>query len=118
LQGASAKGDVLLVEKGELVGSDPPHASFAGSRAWLALGEKLLDAGDAEGAITSARNGLEELGKDYAGPRVKDDTGLKLGLARDYINDGQMEDGARLLLGILRNRLAMYARLHREEIME
>jgi hypothetical protein len=84
------------------------------SRNWLERGRKLLEEGDAKGAIACAHSGLEELGDDYfeLGGDVEDDTGQKLLAAEALIERGREEDGARLMLRMLESRLGMYADLH------
>ena len=85
-----------------------PRAPRAARQSWLERGEKLLDEGDAESAIACAEKGLEELGKDYAGPGIKDDTRQKLLAAQDLIEHGRTEDGARLMLRMLKTREALW----------
>ena len=52
------------------------HLRLAGTRGWLRLGEQRLSAEYWRGAIACARAGLEELGDNYAPPRIVDDTSL------------------------------------------
>lgn len=92
------------------------HAGYSGSRAWLALGEQMLDEGDYNGAIECAQKGLDELGDDYAGPEVDDDTDLKLAAARERIAQGHAADGAKVMLRTLKTRTNLYSDSHAEEI--
>jgi hypothetical protein len=101
--------------EGEVVASGEPgkvHERLAGARAWLALGERLLDAGNAAEALAAARAGLEELGSDYASPRTKDDTSLKLALAEDRLAEGDTESAAVISLRMLEDRTELYADKH------
>jgi hypothetical protein len=76
----------------------------------LTEGEKYIEAGDARAAIECARQGLDSLGDDYVEPGEEDDTGQKVLAAEDLIERGREEDGARLLLRMLRARSEMRAR--------
>jgi hypothetical protein len=105
--GHQAHGEILLQAasapvKGSL------HAAAAGGRAWLKLGQARLQAADTNGAIAAAYAGLEDLGRDYAPPGVRDDTTLKIDAAKERINEGHVADGARVLLRVLDARLQMY----------
>lgn len=117
-EGQSAPGQVVVRWAGLLDTIKLPHAHFAGARAWLALGEKLLAEKDWNGAIACARAGLEELGSDYASPMAVDDTGLKLHAADDRIQNGYLEDGASIMLRMLAIRTGLYLKLHPSEILE
>lgn len=92
----------------------PPHAGAGGARAWLALGEQLADGSPAE-AVACAEKGLEELGADYADRTVRDDTSMKIALARSMAAD-QPADAAATLLRMLSERLEMYQELHEVEV--
>ena len=107
---ASAKVDL----KGGADGS--AHIGLAGSRAWLELGEQMLDDGEYEGAIECAQKGLDELGGDYAEPGTDDDTDQKLAAARERIAQGHKADGAKMMLRMLRTRTNLYSDLHADEI--
>ena len=118
IEGASAMGTVVVKGKDEPRAGKTQHARLAGARAWLALGEKLLEGGDAEAAISCAHKGLEELGDSYSDPLILDDTELKLAAAEDRIDSGHKEDGAVTMLAVLAGRLSMYKNLHKDEVVE
>ena len=94
------------------------HSRLAGTRGWLRLGEQRLSAQDWRGAIACARAGLEELGDDYAPPRIVDDTSLGLGAARAQEDSGNLEDAATMMLSDLETRTRLYIKLHASEIEE
>ena len=107
-----------IVIRQELISSQLPHLTLAGSRAWLALAQLWLAANDYEGAITCAKAGLEELGDDdYASPKVYDDTKMKLWLAQERIQEGHLADGADMMLRILHTRLNLYAQQHQNGLL-
>src|SRR5262245_60525726 len=85
--GRSAAGQVVVTQHDAPQPGDSPHVPFAGARAWLDLARQQLAAGEADGAITDARSGLEELGKHYssASKTMKDDTTLHIAVAEDLI---------------------------------
>lgn len=109
--GERAEGEV--VASGE---AGKVHERLAGARAWLALGERLLDADNADDALAAGRAGLEELGPDYASRRTVDDTGLKLALAEDRLAEGDTESAAALTLRMLEDRTELYADKHSDAI--
>lgn len=113
-----ATGDVVVEQVDAPDPENAPHVAAAGGRAWLALGEKLLAAGDAESAIRCAQAGLGEVGTDYASPLVVDDTKLKLLAAKDRIETGHIADGAWVMLKVLKTRLALYAKLHASTLVK
>jgi len=113
--GQSADGFVVLYAAPD---GDSPHARLAGARAWSALGASRLATGDAEGAIRCADAGLEELGEQYRPPGVKDSTTLKIAAARERIEQGAAQDGASVLLDMLRVRSGLYLSRHQNEIGE
>jgi hypothetical protein len=86
-----------------------PHWNLAAGQAWSQVASSSLEAGDADAAIEAARKGLEELGERYRPRRVKDDTALRIAAADERIAAGARSDGARMLIGILEQRMAMYA---------
>ena len=86
----------------------PPHAHAAGARAWLTLGQQMLEDGNAENAATAAQSGIDELGGAYATYDVVDDTSLKIGAASLLVKEGRTADGATTLLSMLESRLGMY----------
>ena len=95
----------VVKKKGKSTSS--PRKRTPARQSWLERGEKSLEEGDTEAAIKCAESGLAELGDDYADPGVEDDTGLKLHAARDLIERGRAEDGARLMLRMLKTREAL-----------
>jgi hypothetical protein len=109
----AATGEVLLRDAAAHAG----HERLAGARAWLGLGEHALADGDADPALAAARAGLDELGDDYAPAGVEDDTTLKAYAADELVEDGDTEGGARMLLGLLRERAELYAERHRDAIV-
>jgi hypothetical protein len=101
--------------EGEVVASGDPgpvHERLAGARAWLALGERLLEAGNSADALAAGRAGLEELGSDYASRRTKDDTALKLALADERLAEGDEESAAAITLRMLEDRAELYEDKH------
>lgn len=112
----SATGEVMVEQKTPPDRRNPPHAALAGSRAWLALGEKRLAAHDAKGAVACAQAGLDELGSGYASPLVVDDTSMKLLAAKERIEQGHIEDGAKVMLRMLQTRTTLYAKRHQDTI--
>ena len=106
--GERAEGEV--VARGE---AGAVHKRLAAARAWLALGERLSDPAE---ALAAARSGLEELGRDYASRRTKDDTALKLALADDQLAGGDVESAAAITLRTLETRTELYMDLHADAI--
>ncbi|MEW5857474.1 MAG: hypothetical protein AB1861_08840 [Cyanobacteriota bacterium] len=117
-QGESGIGKVVVKQETPPNQENPPHVAFAGSKAWLMLGESRLLVKDVEGAISCAQAGLDELGQDYASPLVTDDTQMKLLAAKERIQEGHAEDGARIMLRMLKTRTELYAELHESTIVE
>ena len=115
--GRSATGVVVVRQEARPDPAAPPHRALAGARAWLALGQLLLDA-DPGGAASCAQAGLDELGREYAPPGTKDDTGLKLLAARDLVDHGRAADGAAMMLRLLGERLTLYVTLHRATVID
>jgi hypothetical protein len=89
---------------------------LSSSRTCLSRGEARLDENDTDGAIDCAYKGLGDLGDSYRPPLVKDDTGLKVLMAEAQIREGQPEAGARNLLKVLKERIGLYERLHKETL--
>ena len=120
LNGHSASGQVVVIQNSEPQAGNPPHVVFVGARAWLALAQARREADDVEGAIASARAGIEELGRRYYSTslRVKDDTSLHIDLAEELIEQGRQAEAARTLIQALETRLQMYAQLHADTIAE
>lgn len=87
---------------------DPPHLPLVSARAWHALAIRHQEAGQLEEAIACLQQGLEVLGTHYRVPRVKDDTTLKLGAARDLIEAGRLADATNLKAQMLALRMRHY----------
>lgn len=102
----------VIVRLPSLPLGEPPHGALARARAWIALGDARLSAGDLDGAIACARAGLEALGPHYAGPDVSDDTGLKLMMAEERLVARQISDAANIMMRMLRARASLYAEKH------
>jgi hypothetical protein len=119
-EGHGASGEGLVVMRSPSRPDPVPAAlaGLAGARAWLGLARKRLDAADWQGAIALAREGLRDLGTDYAEPEVDDSTDLKIHAAEDLIQKGQIENGARTLTGTLENRVALAVDRHRRLLAE
>ena len=83
--GHTAQRTVLLHRSAAPDAGESPHTKLAGTRAWLALGEARLAAGDAPAAVACAQAGIQELGKRYAAHTVVDDTGMKLRAAEEQL---------------------------------
>jgi len=114
----SAIGQVLIKAQARPNPSSSPYIMYAGARAWLELGNQLLAGGEATGATHCAQSGVAELGDDYAGDDVIDDTGLKIHAAEELIEEGRSIDGARLFLKMLQIRTDLYKKLHKNEVLE
>lgn len=115
--GETAEGSVL-VRAGAAPDPTHPHARLAGARAWLALAESFEGRTRWADAAASARSGLDELGHEYAGPGVEDDTPLNVLSAEEMLAEGRTADGASGLLEILHERLGLYAELHEGSLVE
>jgi hypothetical protein len=100
-----AAGEVTVRE-----GSAQAHEALAGARAWLALGRRRLEAGEAGPAYAAALSGIEELGDSYWTPDVIDDTSLKLAAAEDRPEP----DAAEVALRVLEIRAGIYLQAHPE----
>jgi hypothetical protein len=105
-----SKGEVVVASPAREPGRE--YARMAAARAWLDLAEQLLRAGDADGAISAARAGIGELGDAYRSPRVDDDTTLKLEVAEEQRQGGQLEMAARLFIKMLETRTNLFAESH------
>jgi len=116
-EGEAAEGTVLL-RSDRPPGSPPAHLRLAGARAWLALGQRFQSRSRWQEAIASARAGLAEIGSDYAGPDVDDETDLKLLAAEDRLAQGHASDAAAVMLRVLGDRLSLYASLHHQDVVE
>jgi hypothetical protein len=103
----SGEGVVLMRASSRPDPVPPALVALAGARAWLGLAQKRLEASDWEGAAALARQGLAELGPDYAKPEVDDSTDLKVHAAEELIQKGQLDNGARTLTRTLENRIVL-----------
>jgi hypothetical protein len=94
--------------------SPSPHSRLAGARAWLALAVAL--ASSPADAYAAADRGVAELGPDYAGRGVKEETSLKERGAREYFEEQKFDAAAEWMLLVLRHRIAMYERKYKAEV--
>jgi hypothetical protein len=111
--GEHATGEVVVGDDHASGG----HARLAGARAWIDLGSRLLEAGDAEGAAACAREGLRELGSDSKDRTAVDDTELKLLAAESQLEAGNVSAAAGGLLRVLEARAALYRDAHADAIV-
>jgi hypothetical protein len=118
MQEASATGAVVVRQENKPDDAAPPHLELAAGRAWLALAQQQVTAGDAATAIGAARAGLDEVGPAYKSVTVKDDTTLKILAAEDGIEQGHQLEGAGALIEVLRQRLERYAEQHTASVAE
>jgi hypothetical protein len=115
----SASGQVVVVQESEPAVENSPYIPLAGSRAWLALAKTFHEGDDLEGALASARAGVEELGEhSYASLGVREDTSLHIELAEELADEGRAEEAASRLIGALESRVELYVRLHGATIAE
>lgn len=117
-QSESGLGEVTIEQAASPNPASLPHSALAGSLAWLELGERSLASHHIDNAISCAQSGLDELGSDYASPLVDDDTELKLLAASERIENGHSEDGARVMLRVLRIRTELYKELHKSTMVK
>ncbi|MBW1880820.1 MAG: hypothetical protein JRI25_08695 [Deltaproteobacteria bacterium] len=80
---------------------------LAGARAWQALAKAFLEKEDWEAALACAQQGVDELGRDYAPPSVRDDTRMKMRAVDERLEAGRPDHAALTLTGILEARVAM-----------
>ncbi|NVB78892.1 MAG: hypothetical protein HOV81_10890 [Kofleriaceae bacterium] len=90
------------------------HSRLAGARAWLAIAKALMAM--PAGAYQAARRGIAELGDDYAGPRVRDDTGQRKRFAENRFELQHDEAAAENMTDVLLVRIKMYERRYRAEV--
>lgn len=114
----SAAGRVVIRSAAPPDPDNPPHLVLASSRAWLALGDQFIDQGNFEAAIACAKQGLAVLGSEYAGSEVEDDTEMKLLAAEDRIQAGHLQDGASVMLRMLKTRTELYQELHAATVVQ
>ncbi len=117
-QGESAIGKILVKQETTPTSGSSPYIKLALSKAWLALSESKLLAKDVTAAIFCAQTGLDKLGSDYTSPLTVDDTGMKLLVAQDRIQEGHPEDGAKIMLRMLHTRIELFVELHQSDILE
>ena len=86
-----------------------PDPRVDAAQRWLGTSRQRLDAGAVDEALAAARSGIAELGNDYAGPDVDDDTELKALAAEDQLEQGNPAAAATLLQRVLESRIAMVA---------
>jgi hypothetical protein len=86
---------------------DPEIRRLAGAEAWASLARSFAEASDWDAALAAARGGIDELGRDYRPPSVRDDTRMKMAAVDERLAAGHPDDAARTLLGILESRIAM-----------
>jgi len=98
--------------------SPPPpvetaRAQIAAARASLAAAERHWADGDYRAAYDATLRGVDALGRDYAKPTTKDDTGLHLLLAGEPAKAGKVIDAAEEAMESLRARIAQYEARYR-----
>ena len=91
-----------------------PHARLAAARAWLTIAAAL--SATPAGAYQAAVRGTTELGPDYAGRGVRDETTTNEVFAKHDFETGKEADAAEVMVRILRSRIAMYARRYASEV--
>lgn len=91
-----------------------PHARLAGARAWLLVAESL--SGTPADAYEAAVRGAKELGPDYAGRGVREETHLKEWSAQEKFEKQDFASAAELMIRVLRNRIAMYENKYSSEV--
>ncbi|HSD91213.1 MAG TPA: hypothetical protein VLB44_27005 [Kofleriaceae bacterium] len=104
----TAKGEARVFQ------TPSPHARLAGARAWLTIAEALSTT--PAGAYQAAGRGAAELGPDYAGKGVRDETHMKEMGAKDEFDAGREKVAADLMLRVLRSRIAMYQQRYATEV--
>ena len=103
-------------ERGEarVFATPSPHSRLAGARAWLAIALSLT-ASPAD-AYEAALRGANELGPDYAGRGVREETHLREWWAKEEFEDKKFDSAAELMIRVLRSRIKMYERKHKAEV--
>jgi hypothetical protein len=91
-----------------------PHTRLAAARAWLAIAEAL--SATPAGAYQAAVRGVQELGPDYAGRHVRDETTTKELFAKEDFEAGREAHAAEVMMRILGSRIKMYARKYASEV--
>lgn len=111
-QSKSGTGGIIVTQETSPNAENLIYTSLAGSLAWLELSEQKLKARDLDAALFCVQAGLDELGANYTSPLTIDDTGLKLLLAAERIQEGYQEDGIKIMIRMLDIRTKLYADLH------
>jgi hypothetical protein len=111
--------EAVVIVRSEQEPSPPDvvYVRLAGARAWLALVEDHLAAKRWIAALSPARKGIEELGRTYARPEAFDDTSLYEKVAERQREQGELEEAARTLAGILQDRISSYLDLHKDSVV-
>lgn len=106
------RGEVVVMSESRRPGSE--YGKMAAARAWLDIAQQLGAAGDLSEAIRAARAGIDELGDAYKSPTVDDDTDLKLEVAEEQHQEGQLDLAASLFIRMLDTRTQVFAQTHPE----
>ncbi|MBL8625441.1 MAG: hypothetical protein JNK64_29290 [Myxococcales bacterium] len=98
--------------------SPPPpvetaRAQIAAARAALVEAEHQRAVGDDRTAYETTLRGVEALGRDYAKPTTKDDTGLHLLLAAELAKAEKFGEAADEAIESLRSRIEQYEARYR-----
>ncbi len=117
-EGESGLGQAVIRAAARPDPSHEPHVRLAGARAWLAVGQERLAAGQGAAAVACARRGLEELGPDYAPLSAGDDTVLKLAAAEGELAASRAENAASTMLRVLEARARLYVEKHQQVVVE
>jgi hypothetical protein len=105
---ASARGEA------KVFATPSPHTKLAAARAWLVVAEALMPTPDA--SYQAALRGTTELGPDYAGRHVRDDSNLTELSAQEAFAEGRDDSAAGLMVRVLRSRIKMYVRKYASEV--
>jgi hypothetical protein len=106
--GQTARGEARVFQ------TPSSHARLAGARAWLAIAEAV--GSTAAGRYQAAVRGAIELGPDYAGKGVRDETHVKEMGAKYEFDAGHEESAADVMVRVLRSRIAMYRHRYTTEV--
>jgi hypothetical protein len=91
-----------------------PHTKLAAARAWRSVAVSLASTPAA--SYQAALRGSSELGPDYAKRGTKDDTTTKELEAEYEFKAGHDEVAAKLMVGVLESRIAMYVKKYATEV--
>lgn len=89
------------------------RAQIAAARAFLAEAEHHWTASEYRAAYDATLRGVDALGRDYAKPTTKDDTGLHLLLAGELAKSGKIVEAASEAMASLRARIEQYEARYR-----